>query len=178
MGQEVAMKKDFDLLVEVLSQLEGVEVIETSEPEAWIHFRCPSQDVLAQINDLPDKCRILVLGEPDQPTYQLFVDDALAVLKKLTSLKDAGGDLQKARLVEMGIPDLSLVTIHQITTELKQRGNLCFALVWMEDKDRDNIAIEGSAVNPTFLVGLITRGLHMAIEWADKNIKFSRPKDE
>lgn len=64
-----------------------------------------------------------------------------------------------------------------MAVELKKRENLTFAVVWIEDNDRDNIAIEGSG-NPTQLVGLLARGLHMAIEWADKNIKFHKPKDE
>ncbi len=75
---------------------------------------------------------------------------------------------------EFGIPDLSLVTIRQMANELKRRENVCFALVWMEDSERDNIAIEGSG-NPTQVVGLLTRGTHMAIEWADRNIKFQKP---
>lgn len=78
---------------------------------------------------------------------------------------------------EFGIPDLSLVTIRQMANELKRRDNICFALVWMEDSERDNIAIEGSG-NPTQVVGLLTRGAHMAIEWADRNIKFQRPERE
>ena len=78
---------------------------------------------------------------------------------------------------EFGIPDLSLVTIRQITNELKRRDNVCFALVWMEDSERDNIAIEGSG-NPTQVVGLLTRGTHMAVEWADRNIRFQKPNQE
>lgn len=75
---------------------------------------------------------------------------------------------------ELGIPDLSLVTIRQMANELKRRDNICFALVWMEDTERDNIAIEGSG-HPTQVVGLLTRGTNMAVEWADKNIRFQRP---
>jgi hypothetical protein len=75
---------------------------------------------------------------------------------------------------EFGIPDLTLVTIRQMANELKRRDNICFALVWIEETDRDNIAIEGSG-NPTQVVGLLARGKHMAIEWADRNIKFQKP---
>ena len=84
------------------------------------------------------------------------------------------GNLRKARQKELGLPDLSLITIRQMATELKQRTGLTFALVWIENTERDNIAIEGSG-NPTQLVGLLTRGTHMAIEWADKSIKFYKP---
>ena len=75
------------------------------------------------------------------------------------------------------MPDLSLVTIRQMAMELKRRNNLTFALVWIENNERDNIAIEGSG-NPTQLVGLLARGSHMAIEWADKSIKFYKPSDD
>lgn len=75
---------------------------------------------------------------------------------------------------EFGMPDLTLVTIRQMANELKRRDNICFALVWIEETDRDNIAIEGSG-NPTQVVGLLARGGHMAIEWADRNIKFHKP---
>jgi hypothetical protein len=77
----------------------------------------------------------------------------------------------------LGIPDLSLVTIRQMAVELKKRSNITFAIVWIENSQKDNIAIEGSG-NPTQLVGLLSRGVHMAIEWADKNIKFYRPKED
>ena len=69
---------------------------------------------------------------------------------------------------------MSLVTIRQIANELKTRNNLTFALVWIENSERDNIAIEGSG-QPTQLIGLLARGTHMAIEWADKNIRFYKP---
>jgi hypothetical protein len=65
-----------------------------------------------------------------------------------------------------------------MATELKSRQNLTFALVWIENSERENIAIEGSG-NPTHLIGLLARAQNMAIDWADKNIKFYRPnKDE
>ena len=74
---------------------------------------------------------------------------------------------------EYGVPDLSLVTIKQIAKELKNRKNLTFAMVWMEENIKDNIAIEGNG-NPTHLVGLLARGLHMAIEWSDRYLKFNK----
>jgi hypothetical protein len=47
----------------------------------------------------------------------------------------------------------------------------------MEDSNKDNIAIEGNG-NPTHLVGLLARGLHMAIEWSDKYLHFKKPDEE
>jgi hypothetical protein len=49
-------------------------------------------------------------------------------------------------------------------------------LVWIENNERENISIEGSG-NPTQLVGLLARGTHMVIEWADKNMQFFKDKD-
>jgi hypothetical protein len=69
------------------------------------------------------------------------------------------------------------VTIKQIARELKKRENLSFAMVWMEDSSKDNIAIEGNG-NPTNLVGLLARGLHMAIEWSDKYLHFKKLDDD
>ena len=69
------------------------------------------------------------------------------------------------------------MTIKQIAKELKKRKNLSFAVVWMEDTNKENIAIEGNG-NPTQIVGLLARGLHMAIEWSDKFLKISKPEKD
>ena len=82
----------------------------------------------------------------------------------------------KKKYQELGIPDLSLVTIQQMVEELKKRKSLIFSLVWIENNERENISIEGSG-NPTQLVGLLARGTHMVIEWADKNMQFFKDKD-
>lgn len=76
-----------------------------------------------------------------------------------------------------GIPDLSWVTCKQMADELKSRSNLTFALLWMEDIGAENISLEASG-NPTLLCGLLSRGLNMAIKFADKNINFHESQGE
>lgn len=185
------MEKEFNSLVETLQKFEGITILGTNSDPPWIHFKAESEKIFvvisSQISELREQhgCAILVLNSPDDPesvSYQLLFEGsndantAIIVLdKKLAAIVESTP--RQAKMKELGIPDLSLVTLRQMAVELKQRHNLTFALVWIENNDRDNIAIEGSG-SPTQLVGLLSRGTHMAIEWADKNIKFYRPKDE
>jgi hypothetical protein len=69
--------------------------------------------------------------------------------------------------LEYGVSDLSLTTINQMISELKKRENLLFALIWIENNETDNISIEGNGTI-TNLSGLITRGLHLLINYGDK----------
>lgn len=185
------MEKDFETLIAVMKQYEGFVLLDSNLDLAWIHFGMESESNLKtfaeQVDEIKDQyeCAILVLthkNEPDKLTYELVISDddrmgAVRLLsRKLATILEFNGDSKKAKMKELGLPDLSLVTIRQIATELKQRHNLTFAIVWIENTERDNIAIEGSG-KPTELVGLLSRGTHMAIEWADKNIKFHKPDD-
>ena len=52
-------------------------------------------------------------------------------------------------------------------SELKKRENLLFALIWIENNETDNISLEGNGTI-TNLSGLITRGLHLLINYGDK----------
>jgi len=185
------MNDEISLLVEVLSNFEGVSVLNSDD--TWVTFRCVVESTLAsitsQVVELQDSttCKFMIYPHPDDPEqviYQLIFEGegeekrrSISVVTKVLKNILESGSVQRAKHKELGIPDLSLVTLRQMAVELKQRENLCFALVWMEQSERDNIAIEGSG-NPTQLVGLLARGLNMAIDWADKNIKFRRPKDE
>lgn len=186
------MEKEFERLVKTLNKFEGVSLIDTSSEGAWIHFKLNNEASLnaisLQVSEVKEytPCNLLVLANKNDPkdfSYQLVLEDsnklpAIKMLaKKFENVLENNGNLKKAKQAELGIPDLSLVTIRQMANELKNRTGLTFALVWIENAERDNIAIEGSG-NPTQLVGLLSRGSHMAIEWADKNIKFFRPKDE
>lgn len=186
--------KDFDGLLNTLAQFQGVSVLDSSiTPDTYITFSCEVSATLSVISTLIQEiqeshsCKLLNFPSYENEknvTYQIAFDGdeetkqrAVVVLNKLLIAVQSTGSIAKARLQELGLPDLSLVTIRQMAVELKRRENLTFAIVWIEDNERDNIAIEGSG-NPTQLVGLMARGLHMAIEWADKNIKFHKPKDE
>ena len=186
--------KDFETLLETIGRFQGLAVVDSAtEPDTYITFTCGENTVLAAItsfvNEIQESHGVKLLNFPDyddpkKVTYQIaFEGDldaktrAVIVLHKMFKAVQDTGTLAKARHKELGLPDLSLTTIRQMANELKKRENLCFAVVWIEDNDRDNIAIEGSG-NPTQLVGLLARGLHMAIEWADKNIKFHNPPSD
>lgn len=69
--------------------------------------------------------------------------------------------------LEYGVSDLSLTTVTQMANELKKRENILFSLIWIENNETDNISIEGNGTL-TNLVGLITRGLHLLINYSDK----------
>lgn len=184
------MEQEFNLLIENLDKLEGIKVLGREfEPNTWIHFECVIPQILTtitnQIDDINDfdSCKILILSHPDNPdknAYQLvFNNDKKKyieiLMKKVRNLVENGA--KKAKFQELGLPDLSLVTMRQIANELKSRQNLCFAIVWMEDNEKENVSIEGSG-NPTQLVGLLSRGLYMTIEWSNKNITFKQiPED-
>jgi hypothetical protein len=186
------MEKEFEALVNTLNKFQGVKIIDTSKDFSWIHFKIDNGDVLDAVSTLVIEvkdyypCDLLVLTKKEKSkeiSYQIVIDEknrlqAIQLLdKKLENLLGSDGNVTKAKHRELGLPDMSLLTIRQMAAELKRRNGLTFALVWIENAERDNIAIEGSG-NPTQLVGLLTRGSHMAIEWADKNIKFFKPREE
>jgi hypothetical protein len=188
------MMKDFETLLKTIEKFQGVSVVDSAiTPDTLVIFKCTESTVAAAItsfvNEIQEShtCKLMVFSDQDDKkdaTYQItFEGDedtrtrAVILMNKMFKAVQETGNLTKARQKELGLPDMSLTTIRQMATELKKRENLCFAIVWIEDNDRDNIAIEGSG-NPTQLVGLLARGLHMAIEWADKNIKFHNPNNE
>ena len=78
---------------------------------------------------------------------------------------------EEVKTNKKGVPDLSWVTCRQMSNELKNRENLTFALIWIEDENTENFNIEASG-NPTMLCGMFSRGLNMVIKWADKKTKF------
>ncbi len=184
--------KDFDILLETIGRFQGLTVTD-SDNDTYVTFRCNGQAIVSAISSFVTEitethgCKLLTFPDQNNPeivTYHLVIEGdeesrirCCQVLTKMFVTIQETGTLAKAKQKELGLPDLSLTTIRQMAGELKKRDNLCFALVWIEDNERDNIAIEGSG-NPTQLVGLLARGLHMAIEWADKNIKFHSPGSE
>lgn len=185
------MQEKFDTLVELVSQFEGVQIINaTLLPDTWINFHCASSDSLSLISTQVAEaheisgCAFRIVPQESGITYQITLSGSdelkyktIMILLKMMKNALTSGDLRKAIHNELGLPDLTTTTIRQMAQELKTRDNLCFALVWIENSERDNIAIEGSG-NPTQLVGVLARGLNMAIQWADKNIKFHKPKED
>ncbi len=186
--------KDFETLLATIGRFQGLTVTDSAAtPDTYITFRCNEQSVISAISSFVGEitethgCKLLAFPDQNNPeisTYHLSLDGdeesrnrCCQVLTKMFATIQETGTFAKAKQKELGLPDLALTTIRQIAGELKKRDNLCFAVVWIEDNERDNIAIEGSG-NPTQLVGLLARGLHMAIEWADKNIKFHNPPSD
>lgn len=183
------MEKEFELLLDVLRKFDGFIELDSNSEVCWIHFRMLNEANLLAISNVLDQiktdypCNLLILSSEEEGfTYQLMVEaadkkDAVVTLYERFKALLPPPSNAVIKYNDLGVPDLSLVTIRQMANELKQRENLTFALVWIENNERDNIAIEGSG-NPTALVGLLTRGTHMTIEWADKNIKFYKPPED
>jgi hypothetical protein len=186
------MDEEFEKLIRSLEGIDGVTILDMPVDYSHIHLSITRDDsikaISSQVSEVREYygCSLLVMTKAERPaetTYQIVFEkkDREAMIrllrKKLDNLKQSDGSLVKAKYRELGLPDMSLLTIRQMAAELKRRDGLTFALVWIENAERDNIAIEGSG-NPTQLVGLLTRGSHMAIEWADKNIKFFKPRED
>lgn len=181
-------EKLYDQLIEILKKFDNFKLVDYTYETFDVIFEA-SDDVLniisSVINNIKDKhdCSLLILRDENQKeqTYQIqmeYVEDVKSCLillnKKFLAAQESKGNLRNATNKELGLPDLSLVTIRQIASELKSRENLTFALVWIENNERENIAVEGTG-KPNHLIGLLARAQHIAIEWADKNIKFYRP---
>lgn len=170
---------DFIEVINVFKKIEGLKLIETNNSPYSIVYEIIEEEaqlnLLSLIKEIRNKDVFIKEGKTlqklliiiNEPNILHRVYDQLLYLTLLQEEK------RKNKFKDLGIPDLSLVTIKQMTEELKKRNNLVFALVWIENNERDNIAIEGSG-DPTQLVGLLSRGTHMAIEWAEKNIRFKK----
>jgi len=183
------MSYEFKSFFDNLLLLEGVDAFQHEDNlETWIFFSCKSQYsialITAMVEEVADEnlCKLVSIVHPiekDKMAYQIvFNDDKERILRVFSNRIKMFLERQKSpKYDKFGVPDLSLVTIKQIAKELKKRENLSFAMVWMEDNSKDNISIEGNG-NPTNLVGLLARGLHMAIEWSDKYLKFKNPDEK
>jgi len=177
---------NFENFMSIFNKLEGVRVIQSKDGPYFVYYEVLDSKVHKEIESIIDFLRKtynydVSLKEYETNFYNLTISgsktkDILKILFDGLYLITLSQEYEnKKNYQELGIPDLSLVTIHQMVDELKKRRNLVFSFVWTENNDRDNISIEGSG-NPTQLVGLLARGMHMAIEWADKNMKFFKNK--
>jgi hypothetical protein len=174
----------FEDFLNVFKKIEGIKILESKDGPYFISYSVILDDTQKDLSDLvlelkasfacdislhklDDHSFKITLGSLDlEHNLELFSSKIINLVEKQESNR-------KKKYQEFGLPDLSLVTIKQMVEELKKRKNLVFSLVWIENNERDNIAIEGSG-NPTQLVGLLARGVHMAIEWADKSIRFNK----
>ena len=175
---------NFDDFLNIFKRIEGLKITESKDGPYFVSYIAVLSDVQKEIENIIKELKNngyydLSLISLDEHLFKLVINSAdleknIQVLSdKFIVLIKRQESERKSKYKEFGIPDLSLVTIKQMVEELKKRKNLVFSLVWIENNERDNIAIEGSG-NPTQLIGLLTRGVHMAIEWADKSIRFNK----
>jgi hypothetical protein len=77
---------------------------------------------------------------------------------------------------DLGIPDLSIVTVRQMIEELTTRENISFAFVMYDHSLPNNMTLEASG-NPTFICGLLARATSLAAKYADKDINYKITDD-
>lgn len=145
--------------------LENIQIIEIQDEK--ILFFCGSEELVMKITKIAESTgnTVSLHSVNDKICMCLHAKNIEKFLKSWNSEN------------KKGIPDLSWVTCKQMADELKSRSNLTFALLWMEDIGAENISLEASG-NPTLLCGLLSRGLNMAIKFADKNINFHESQGE
>ena len=175
---------NFEDFLNVFKRIEGIKIIESKDGPYFISYSVlldnTQKEIEFIVNELKNTfaCDIS-LHNIDDNSFKFVLgsidleSNLKSISEKILELVSKQEDNRKSKYKEFGLPDLSLVTIKQMVEELKKRKNLVFSLVWIENNERDNIAIEGSG-NPTQLVGLLARGVHMAIEWADRSIRFNK----
>lgn len=174
----------FEEFLNVFKSIDGIKIIESKDGPHFVTYSVITEGVHNEIQKAigeikNDFASDISLQSLEEGVFRISfgsieLDSNIKSLsEKLISLTNKQEEERKIKYNELGVPDLSLVTIKQMVEELKKRKNLVFSLVWIENNERDNIAIEGSG-NPTQLVGLLARGVHMAIEWADRSIRFNK----
>lgn len=156
--------------VELLNSQPGVTVLGCATSHD-ILFSCDDQTTLTQLANIAKLAgwSILIFPYVGKVVYHLHGADLNKFAKALSSPGS-----QKAS--DLGIPDLSLVTVRQMAEELKARTNLTFALTWIEAGDQDNITLEGCG-HPTKVVGLLARATNLAIKFADRDFTYQEPDD-
>jgi len=175
---------NFDDFLNIFKRIEGLKIIESKDGPYFVSYLVVLEEVQKGIKGIIEDLKNnesydISLTSLDDHSFKLILNsvdlekNVQALADRLIVLISKQDSERRSKYKEFGIPDLSLVTIKQMVEELKKRKNLVFSLVWIENNERDNIAIEGSG-NPTQLIGLLTRGVHMAIEWADKSIRFNK----
>lgn len=174
---------NFEDFLNLFKKIDGIKIVEAKNGPFYVTYEVilekVQKDIEIKIEELKNQygCDISLYKVDNYYKIILGSLNLESNLKtfssKLSTILVAQEEERKKKYKEFGIPDLSLVTIRQMVEELKKRKNLVFSLVWIENNERDNIAIEGSG-NPTQLIGLLTRGVHMAIDWADRSIRFNK----
>lgn len=177
-------------LADVLDSFADVEVKEVGKtPNYFIKFICTTEnsfklintqltaakthvDFILQEEELENSTSLLLEFEGSTEQKNKNIKILIKIFDNIVNSKS----LTAAKNKELGLPDLSLCTVHQMAEELKRRKNLVFAMVWIEGNEKDNITLEASG-NPTQIIGLLSRGHYMAIEWTDQKLKYRRRND-
>jgi hypothetical protein len=175
---------NFEDFLNTFKRIEGIKILESKDGPYFVSYVVVLDDTQKSLSKIIDELKgnfacDISMHDLDDHSFKIILgsinleSNLELFYSKIVHLVEKQENDRKKKYNELGIPDLSLVTIKQMVEELKKRKNLVFSLVWIENNERDNIAIEGSG-NPTQLVGLLARGVHMAIEWADKSIRFNK----
>lgn len=175
---------NFEEFLNIFKRIEGIKILESKDGPYFINYSVMLDRTQKELESILEELKgnfacDITLHTLDDNSFKLFLGsidlehNLKSLADKIIELVNSQDNNRKSKYKEFGLPDLSLVTIKQMVEELKKRKNLVFALVWIENNEKDNIAIEGSG-NPTQLVGLLARGVHMAIEWADRSIRFNK----
>lgn len=175
---------NFEEFLNIFKSIDGIKIIESKDGPHFVTYSVVTESVHSEVQKAVEEIKNDFASDVSLQSLEggLFrisfgsielENNIKSLSEKLLALTSKQEEDRKIKYNELGVPDLSLVTIKQMVEELKKRKNLVFSLVWIENNERDNIAIEGSG-NPTQLVGLLSRGVHMAIEWADRSIRFNK----
>ena len=168
----------FEDFIDNFKDIEGIRVVSFNKNTNSVYYELLEEKTQKEIVFIVENLHSMhgcdvFLRNPEKMFYKLIIgalniDHTLTLFSnQVKSIVELQKNTKTTQLKELGLPDLSLVTIYQMTNELKSRKNLVFSLFWVESNEHDNIAIEGSG-NPNQILGLLARGTHMAIEWAEK----------
>lgn len=170
------MIEKFVKLINYLKSVPGISNVDFSVKDPMtLEFDHSSEDFINDFCSLFDDIEIF---DKEEITYVKEKNHVLVKFNKHKSLLVDKVDAclyvaivkrfpKHDKYLEYGLNDLSLTTISQMASELKKRENIQFALIWIESNDTDNISVEGNG-HFTSLIGLVTRGLHLLVNYNDK----------
>lgn len=179
-------KTNIEKLADVLDKVSGVYVKEISRVKNFhIILKYKEEKVLKFIEE-----QLQIASEHSEFETELNPDEikisfsnnekernkTISLLIKQFNNITNNKNLKSASEKELGLPDLSLCTITQMAEELKTRENVNFALVWIENSEKDNISLQAKG-NATQIIGLLARGQQIALDWTNQNLKYKKKND-
>lgn len=159
---------DTDKFSNWLSRIDGISIVKTEKDK--LYFAISQENLIIKITktaNLSDNF-ISIHSEEEGILFCIHNTD----FNKFVEIWEDKNSYDKSSK-KYGIPDLSLVTVNQMMKELKKRENISFAFVMTELSDAQNILLEGSG-NPTYICGLLSRGLYIANKFAEKDLNFDK----